>query len=174
MEPGSMDHLSGWGRWKFFLRRSWKEKWTINIMAGINLQKYRKQGLEVLIADIYFLSQSRSPFSNLWLQTAEYFMIIVFFYFQDSMMWIYNLFLYLFSESCAFNPVVKLTGLANLGLVTKTMILSDAVYLHNLTILFFRWGGGGETKEKCPWSRSITGGPCFVLTRFLLPVFLYF
>ena len=40
-------------------------------MAGINLQKYRKQGLEVLIADIYFLSQSCSPFSNLWLQAAE-------------------------------------------------------------------------------------------------------
>ena len=64
------------------------------------------------------------------------------------MMWIYNLFLYLFSESCAFNPVVKLTGLANLGLVTKTMILSDAVYLHNLTILFFRWGGGGGRPKK--------------------------
>ena len=34
-------------------------------MAGINLQKYRKEGLEVLIADICFLSQSHSPFSNL-------------------------------------------------------------------------------------------------------------
>ena len=40
-------------------------------MAGINLQKYRKEGLEVLIADIYFLSQSRSPFLNLWLHAAE-------------------------------------------------------------------------------------------------------
>ena len=60
---------------------------------------------------------------------------------------IYNLFLYLFSESCAFNPVVKLTGLANLGLVTKTMILLHAVYLHNLTMLFFKWGGGGDQKK---------------------------
>ena len=63
------------------------------------------------------------------------------------MMWIYNLFLYLFSESCAFNPVVKLTGLANLGLVTKTMILSDAVYLHILSIVFFGGGGGGDQRK---------------------------
>jgi len=41
-------------------------------MAGINLQKYRKQGLEVLIIDQYLLpSQSRSPFSNLWLRAAK-------------------------------------------------------------------------------------------------------
>ena len=79
-------------------------------MAGINLQKYRSQGLEVLTGDIYFLSQSRSPFSNLWLQAAEILHDNSFFYFQDSMMWIYNLFLYLFFESHAFNPVVKLTG----------------------------------------------------------------
>ena len=102
-------------------------------------------------------------------------LIIVFFLFPGfNDVDIYNLFLYLCSESCAFNPVLKLTGLTNLGLVTKTMILLDALYLHNLTILFFRWGVGGETQKKCPWSRSITGGPCFVLTRFLLPVVLYF